>query len=93
MMGHVSVSIYKVKTGALVNVRKNSAKLTEPMVVGGSIPELIRVEVATGPQPPPPVASTNLSNNASFPTYFGACVRRRGGRNALLRIYIPRSNR
>ena len=56
MIGQVLVSISNEKTAALINVRKNSAKLTEPMVVRGSLPELTNVDVTTGPQPPPPPA-------------------------------------
>ncbi|MNJ61714.1 hypothetical protein D3C77_575190 [compost metagenome] len=57
---------------ALVMVRKNSAKFTEPMVVRGSLPEPIRLLVTTGPQPPPPAASTKPPNRASLPTCLGS---------------------
>ena len=48
---------------------------TVPMTRRGDIlPLLIRVGVATGPQPPPPVASTKPANRPS-----GARKRLRGG--------------
>ena len=72
---------------AVATVMKNSAKLTEPMVVRGSRPEPTSVLVTTGPQPPPPAASTKPPNAASLPTWRGSsaarCVSRR---NALLRM-------
>ena len=77
--GQVLVSINSEKTAALASVRKNSAKLTEPMVVRGSLPELTSVDVTTGPQPPPPAASTKPPNKASFPTCLGACCAGEGG--------------
>jgi len=45
------------KVVADATVTKNSAVLTEPTVWRGACPEPTRVEVSTGPQPPPPLAS------------------------------------
>src|SRR5436190_4479487 len=42
---------------AAAMVTKNSVVLTEPTVVRGVCPDPIKVDVATGPQPPPPLAS------------------------------------
>ena len=54
---------------------RNSLVSTVPITLRGVIlPELIRVGVATGPQPPPPVASTKPANRPS-----GARKRLRGG--------------
>ena len=49
----------------------NSAALTEPTVRrGSSLPLLSSVEVATGPQPPPPVASMKPATRPSGPRNF-----------------------
>src|SRR5262249_20393393 len=50
---------------AAATVTKNSVVLTEPTVSRGGCPELIKVDVVTGPQPPPPLASRNPETNPS----------------------------
>ena len=49
----------KVKVMPVAMLIKNSVALTVPMVFLASPPELSRVVVTTGPQPPPPIESTN----------------------------------
>src|SRR3990172_8299708 len=46
-------------------VMKNSEKLTEPIVMRGYLPRATSVDVTTGPQPPPPIASKNPPNRPS----------------------------
>src|SRR5436309_6822848 len=53
---------------AAATVTKNSVVLTEPTVSRGACPEPINVEVVTGPQPPPPLASRNPETNPSGTT-------------------------
>src|SRR5829696_1457842 len=48
---------------AAATVTKNSVVLTEPTVCRGACPEPISVEVSTGPQPPPPLASRKPAQN------------------------------
>src|SRR5215208_5173154 len=50
---------------AAATVTKNSVVLTEPTVYCGACPEPISVDVSTGPQPPPPLASRNPAQNPS----------------------------
>ncbi len=51
-------------------VTTNSAALTVPMVVRAWPPRASRVEVATGPQPPPPLASSKPAKKPSTGTRF-----------------------
>ena len=53
---------------ATVTVKKNSARLTEPIVVRGSLPAPTSDVVAIGPQPPPPVVSIKPPTKASGTT-------------------------
>ena len=50
-------------------VTKNLARLTEPTVSLGLWPLTIRVDVITGPQPPPPTESTNPPIPPNKPIY------------------------
>ena len=54
------------KKPAVARVKKNSAKLTEPIVNLGSCPAPTSVEVTIGPHPPPPAESMKPPVNASF---------------------------
>ena len=62
---------YWLKLNARTNVTdsakvtKNSEKLTEPIVMRGYFPRATNVDVTTGPQPPPPMASQNPPNKPS----------------------------
>ena len=48
-----------MKVADTAKVKKNSAVLTVPTVLRGSVPCNNRFDVTTGPQPPPPEASRN----------------------------------
>src|SRR5688500_12828812 len=74
--GQVPSTASNVNDAAVASVMKNSAKLTEPMVVRGSLPEPTRVLVTTGPQPPPPTASTKPPNSPSFAAWRGSQIGR-----------------
>ena len=58
-----------VKKPAVESVKKNSAKLTEPIVERGSCPFPSKFVVTIGPHPPPPAESTKPPKNASFPIF------------------------
>ena len=47
----------------MLSVTKNSARLTEPMAFLGCVFVIISEGVATGPHPPPPIASTKAAIN------------------------------
>ena len=47
---------------------KNSAVLTDPIVCRGLFPWPIKVEVTTGPHPPPQMASRKPPEKANFLT-------------------------
>src|SRR5262245_55346266 len=71
---------------------KNSATLTEPITNLGLFPRATRVDVTTGPQPPPPTASTNppTKPRGSNRVCFGVCC---AVRIAFTRITAPIINR
>ena len=76
----------------------NSAVSTEPITLRGSIrPETSSAGVATGPQPPPPVASTKPATRPSGPRNrprSGPAARlARSGREKRTSRYAPRVNR
>src|SRR4030042_427208 len=48
---------------AMAMVMKNSARLTEPTALSGSVPVNTRLGVQMGPHPPPPNASMNAAKN------------------------------
>jgi hypothetical protein len=56
------------KVADTVNVTTNSAALTVPMVVRAWPPRASRVDVAIGPQPPPPLASSRPAKKPSTGT-------------------------
>ncbi len=70
---------------------RNSEVSTEPMTVRGAVlPAVSSAGVATGPQPPPPEASTKPATSPSGERNFERCgetrlVATRGGRSANLR--------
>lgn len=92
-VGHGLSPTSIAKTPALTKVRKNSARLTEPMVVRGSEPVPTSVVVTTGPQPPPPTASTKPPTSPSLATWRGSSWRRLMVRKILLMTYSPISSR
>ncbi len=56
--------IKMVKKPAVDNVRKNSAKFTDPIVDLGSCPDPIKFVVTIGPHPPPPAESIKTPNKS-----------------------------
>ncbi len=66
---------------AAAMVTKNSVVLTEPTAMRGAWPEPTRLDVATGPQPPPPLASRKPATNPIGPTH-GPGASRAGARAA-----------
>ena len=52
----------------IASVTANSDALTVPMLVRASPPLASRVDVAIGPQPPPPMASSRPDTKPSTPT-------------------------
>ena len=71
------------KVAATVVVTKNSDVLTVPIVLRGSAPWMSRLEVTTGPQPPPPAASRNppISPSGSMTRGLFSSTRPRHARN------------
>src|SRR3977135_3349881 len=63
------------KVGAEGTETKNSAVLTEPTVWRGTWPDPIRVDVAVGPQPPPPLASRKPAKKPRYGVQPAGLVR------------------
>lgn len=87
--------IVNIKTIDSVSVTKNSEKFTDPIVFLGEWPVDIKVEVTTGPHPPPPIASQAppTSPNPISKLVLGCFSETSGVEKALKRILIPMKNR
>ena len=59
------------KVAEIVTERKNSAVLTVPITLRGCAPWTSKLEVTTGPQPPPPAASRKPPTRPSGSTIRG----------------------
>jgi hypothetical protein len=60
---------------AAATVTKNSVAFTEPTASRGAWPEPTSAEVATGPQPPPPLASRKPATKPTGPTHGAGASR------------------
>src|SRR5262249_28452294 len=89
--GDAPSSTKKVVAAAIVT--KNSVVLTEPTVMRGAWPEPTRVEVATGPQPPPPLASRKAATKPSGGIHRAGASRGGAIRQALNRMKTPMATR
>jgi hypothetical protein len=74
-------------------VTKNSVVLTDPIVVRGAWPDPTSVDVATGPQPPPPLASRKPATSPMGAAHAVGASRVAGIRQALNRMKPPITTR
>ena len=82
-----------MKVVAAAMVTKNSVVFTEPTDMRGACPEPSKVEVATGPHPPPPLASRKPATKPSGGVHLAGASRAGAMRQALSRMKTPMMTR